>query len=104
MHNEKTSFLISIYLYSFVFLYVYGCWASVFMKTKQNFDKTTMRSFAIIPDIVAIDIYTKYGIDVHADDFIKHPAAVNKLKRIIKQEYPKLLTGGISNRFKYFFR
>ena len=67
---------------------------------RQNFDKTTMRSFAIIPDIVAIDIYTKYGIDVHSDDFIKHPAAVNKLKRIIKQEYPKLLTGGISNRFK----
>ena len=66
----------------------------------QNFDKTTMRSFAIIPDIVAIDIYTKYNIDVHSADFIKYPAQVEKLKRIIREEYPKLLTGGISNRFK----
>ena len=61
---------------------------------------TTMKSFAIIPDIVAIDIYTKYNIDVHSADFIKYPAQVEKLKRIIREEYPKLLTGGISNRFK----
>ena len=61
---------------------------------------TTMKSFAIIPDIVAIDIYTKYNIDVHSADFIIYPAQVEKLKRIIREEYPKLLTGGISNRFK----
>jgi len=67
---------------------------------QANNSNTTMRSFAIIPDIVAIDIYTKYGIDVHSADFIKYPAQVEKFKRIIREEYPKLLTGGISNRFK----
>jgi hypothetical protein len=28
------------------------------------------RSFAVIPDIVAIDIYTKYKIDINAQDFM----------------------------------
>ena len=67
---------------------------------RNNANKTTMRSFAIIPDIVAIDIMTKYGIDVHSPEFLKYPAQVTKFKKIIQQDYPKLLTGGISNRFK----
>jgi len=60
---------------------------------------TTARSFAIIPDIIAIDIYSKHKIDVHSDDFGSDLKVVERLKRIIKTEYPKLLTGGVSNRY-----
>jgi len=54
------------------------------------------RSFAIIPDIVAIDILTKYGIDIHASDFMDNPAQVKRLKQIIRTEYPALLTSAIT--------
>lgn len=50
------------------------------------------RSFAIIPDIVALDIFTKYNINIHAEDFLSDVPMVNKLKRIIRSEYPDLLT------------
>jgi len=53
------------------------------------------RSFAIIPDIVAIDILTKHGIDVHAPDFMNHPELVRKFKQIIQTDYPLLLTSNI---------
>ena len=56
------------------------------------------RSFAIIPDIVAIDILTKYQIDIHATDFMGDKKLVNKLKSIIISEYPDLLTHGHSRR------
>ena len=56
------------------------------------------RSFAIIPDIVAIDILTKYRIDIHAADFMGDQQKVNKLKQIIISEYPDLLTHGHSRR------
>lgn len=53
------------------------------------------RSFAIIPDIVAIDILTKYGIDIHAPDFMHQPELVKKFKNIVMSEYPDLLTSNI---------
>jgi len=53
------------------------------------------RSFAIIPDIVAIDILTKYGIDIHAPDFMQHPELVRKFKQIIMTDYPLLMTSNI---------
>ena len=56
------------------------------------------RSFAIIPDIVAIDILTKYGIDVHGEDFMTDPVQVKKIKQIIKSEYPQLLTSDQTRR------
>jgi len=55
------------------------------------------RSFAIIPDIVAIDILTKYRIDIHAKEFMSNPAEVAKLKRIIATDYPDLLTGNLKS-------
>jgi len=55
----------------------------------------TYRSFAIIPDIVAIDILTKYGIDVHSPDFMGDPAQMRKLKQIIDSDYPALKTSNI---------
>jgi hypothetical protein len=53
------------------------------------------RSFAIIPDIVSIDILTKYGLDIHSQDFMSHPANLRKLKQIIMTNYPLLQTSNI---------
>jgi len=53
------------------------------------------RSFAIIPDIVAIDILTKYDIDVHSPEFMSDPAQLRKLKQIIDSDYPLLKTSNI---------
>jgi len=54
------------------------------------------RSFCIIPDIVAIDILTKYNIDVHSQTFMDNPAQIKRVKEIIKKEYPLLLTSNIN--------
>jgi hypothetical protein len=53
------------------------------------------RSYAIIPDIVAIDMLTKHGLDIHAPDFMHHPANLVKLKRLIDTEYPALKTSNV---------
>ena len=60
------------------------------------------RSFAIIPDIVAIDILTKYQIDIHSADFMNNPALIRRVKEIIKSDYPALLTGSIVNSKTYY--
>tara|TARA_R110000822_G_scaffold80320_2_gene191428 strand:- start:585 stop:893 length:309 start_codon:yes stop_codon:yes gene_type:complete len=59
-------------------------------------DASHYRSFAIIPDIVAIDILTKHGLNLLEEGFMGNPADVAKLKRIIKSEHPDLLTSNIS--------
>jgi len=56
------------------------------------------RSFAVIPDIVAIDILTKHKIDINAQDFMGDKQLVARLKKIIISEYPDLLTHGQSRR------
>jgi len=56
------------------------------------------RSFAVIPDIVAIDILTKYKIDINASDFMSDKQQVERLKKIIISEYPALLTYGNTRR------
>lgn len=55
----------------------------------------TYRSFAIIPDIVAIDILTKYGLDIHGAEFMSDPASLRKLKQIIETDYPLLKTSNV---------
>jgi len=55
----------------------------------------TYRSFAIIPDIVAIDILTKYGMDIHSPEFMSDPAQLRRLKQIIETDYPLLKTSNI---------
>jgi len=55
----------------------------------------TYRSFAIIPDIVAIDMLTKHGLDVHSPDFMQDPANLRKLKQIIESDYPLLKTSNV---------
>lgn len=55
----------------------------------------TYRSFAIIPDIVAIDILAKYGLDIHGTEFMSDPASLRKLKQIIETDYPLLKTSNV---------
>jgi len=57
------------------------------------------RSFAVIPDIVAIDILTNHKIDINAQDFMSDKPLVARLKKIIISEYPDLLTHGQSRRY-----
>lgn len=57
--------------------------------------KRQYRSFAIIPDIVAIDILTKYHLDIHDPNIMKDPVALRRYKNIIISEYPHLLTSNI---------
>ena len=51
-----------------------------------------MRKFATIPDIVAIEINEKYGIDLHHPDTMKDRNKMARFKQIIKQEYAYLLS------------
>jgi hypothetical protein len=57
--------------------------------------KRQYRSYAIIPDIVAIDILTKHGLDIHAPEFMSDPSQLKKLKHIIDTEYPLLKTSNV---------
>ncbi len=60
----------------------------LFANQKQNF-----RSFAIIPDIVAVDMKTKFGVDVH--DPQNGAQELQKIRNLVIQNYPQLLTGNI---------
>ncbi len=57
--------------------------------------KRKYRSFAIIPDIVAIDLLTKYNLNIHDPNFMNDPAEVKRMKNIILSDYPKLLTSNV---------
>jgi len=65
--------------------------ASLFANQKQKY-----RSFAIIPDIIAIDIMNKYNVDV--GDPNNDTQTLAKIRNIIIRDYPKLLTGNIVNK------
>jgi hypothetical protein len=57
--------------------------------------KRQYRSFAIVPDIVSIDILTKYHINIHDPEIMKDPAVMRRFKNIIISEYPHLLTSNV---------
>jgi len=59
-------------------------------------DASHYRSFAVIPDIVAVEILEKHGMNLHHTEFMSNKQDVAKLKRIIKLEYPSLLTSNVS--------
>ena len=63
----------------------------------QN-QKTNYRSFAIIPDIVAVDIMTRFKVDVHDPENGAHE--MQKIRKIIIESYPHLLTGNINKNPK----
>jgi len=53
--------------------------------------KANYRKFASIPDVVAIEIATKYGINIHNDETIRDQSEMKKFRNIIIREYPYLL-------------
>lgn len=56
---------------------------------KKN--KSGFRKMATIPDIVAIKIKEDHGIDLHSTTFMRDRDKMNKLKYILRTEYPDLL-------------
>ena len=50
------------------------------------------KKFATIPDIVAIEIKDKHGIDIHAPETMHDKDKMAKFMVIVKQEYPYLLS------------
>ena len=49
------------------------------------------RKFATIPDIVALEVMQKYGIDIHNNETSRDPVEMRKFKTIIMQDYPHLV-------------
>lgn len=50
------------------------------------------RKFASIPDIVAVELLTKYGLDIHDPSFMQDADALKRLKTIITQDFKYLLS------------
>jgi hypothetical protein len=50
---------------------------------------TGFKPFCTIPDSVALDIHTKYGINIHDTECTKDD--LKKVKTIIKRDYPHLM-------------
>ena len=54
----------------------------------------SFRRLAVIPDIVAVDVMMKYGINIHQHDLDQD--ARQRFGKIIKEDYPHLLLRNIS--------
>ena len=50
------------------------------------------KKFASIPEIVAIELNTKYGIDIHSPTFMHDTDMKARMMAIIKQDFPYLLS------------
>ena len=59
--------------------------------SKKKTDKG-YKKFATIPDIVAIEVKEKYGIDIHDTTFLHDKDKKAKFMTIIRQDYPHLLS------------
>ena len=59
---------------------------------EQGFSrKSHYRKFASIPDVVAIEIATKYGVNIHDPATSSDKDLMKKFKKIIIEDYPYLL-------------
>ena len=52
---------------------------------------THMKKFATVPDIVAMEILEKYGLDLHSPLFMHDKDAMKKFKTIMITDYPHLV-------------
>ena len=57
----------------------------------QKENASGMRKFATIPEIVAIEIKEKYGVDLHHGDFMADVDMKAKFFSIIQTDYPHLV-------------
>ena len=56
-------------------------------------ENTTMRSFAIIPDIVSIDIHIKHRIDVHDEEQMQNPCGTKEVTQAYSIRIPLFING-----------
>lgn len=56
-------------------------------KRDQGFKKV-----ASIPDVVAIDIMSRFGLDIHDPEFMHDHMRVKRLVYLLKTEYPHLMS------------
>ena len=54
---------------------------------------THIKKFATIPDIVAMELLTKHGLDIHDPTFMHDTDKKKKLRTLITTEYPHLVVG-----------
>ena len=66
--------------------------AKIDRETMKTDKVNGMRKFATIPDIVAIEINEKYGIDLHDSTTMADRDKMERFKRIVAQEYAYLLS------------
>lgn len=67
--------------------------AAKYDRETQKKDKVNgMQKFATVPDVVALDIKQKWGLDLHDPTFMHDKDSLAKLMLIIRQEYPYLLS------------
>ena len=59
-------------------------------RDNQN-NKSHMKKFATIPDIVAMELLTVHGLDIHSPMFMQDPDGLKKLKQIILTDYKHLV-------------
>jgi len=59
-----------------------------FSKKQKRID-SGFKPFCNVPDTVALDIMTKYNINIHDKNI--QPEDMRKFKRIMKTEYPHLM-------------
>ena len=57
-----------------------------------QYNKSPYKKFATIPDIVAIEVKQKYGIDIHDPIQAGDQAVMTRFKKIIKENYAYLLS------------
>ena len=53
--------------------------------------KTHFRHMAEIPHIIVLELLTKHNLDILDSEFLKNPANMNRLRYLLKTEYPDLL-------------
>jgi hypothetical protein len=67
--------------------------AAKYDRETQKKDKVNgMQKFATVPDVVAIDIKQKWGLDLHDPAFMQDKDSLARLMLIIRQDYPYLLS------------
>lgn len=55
-------------------------------------EDTGYKKACTIPDLVAIEINFKHGLNIHDPMFMNDPADARKLLQIVKSEYPYLMS------------
>ena len=63
-----------------------------FDRENASMQRGHMKKFATIPDIVAIEIMEKYGIDIHDPNTMNDADKMKKFKYIIQTEYKHLMS------------